>query len=192
MPRSHTDDTVRQKGQEEGAGSTPKHLAPPRGLPGEGRGTHGRNVPERAMTAGPWAGCRYINSCWVPGRQCPCLRDPCGLQDGCTASIGRAGLRVPAEPLNSLKYNQPLSRPPAAGGGLKSYPLPQLGTRPGPRRRQWAVGALTGCWEGKRGGGRGRQGQGPPRPAATAAAATTTATAAAAPSLQGAAAPSRR
>lgn len=160
MPRSHTDDTVRQKGQEEGAGSTPKHLAPPRGLPGEGRGTHGRNVPERAMTAGPWAGCRYINSCWVPGGQCPRLRDPCGLQDGCTASTGRAGLRVPAELLNSLKYNQPLSRPASCWGRAEILPSPPArapdqdpGGDTGRRSPDWLLGKEAGRREGAAGTG---------------------------------------
>lgn len=80
-------------------------------------------------------------------RQHPRLRDPCGLQEGCTASTGRGGLRVPAEPLNNLKYNQPLSRPASCRGGLKSYPLPQAGhqtrTREetvGPRSPDWLLG----------------------------------------------------
>lgn len=36
-------------------------------------------------------------------------------------STGREGHRVPAEPLNSLKYNQPLSLLGQLRGGLKPY-----------------------------------------------------------------------
>ena len=92
-----------------------------------------------------------------------CLQSSCGPQEGCTTSTGRAGLRVPAEPLNSLKYNQPLSLPASCWGRAETLPSPpNLGTRPGPRRRVWAVGAPTGCWERKLGSERGRLGQGPP------------------------------
>lgn len=92
------------------------------------------------------------------------LLSPCGPQEGSLASTGRGGLRVPAEPLNSLKYNQPLSlSSQLLGGGVKSYPAPpNLGTEPGPRRESTAIGVPASCWERTPGcGRRGRPREGP-------------------------------
>lgn len=65
---------------------------------------------------------------------------------------GESGLRVPAEPLNSLKYNQPSPCLPAAGEGLV-LPSPQPGMRPGPggedsrRGPSWLLGEEAGQQE---------------------------------------------
>lgn len=61
-------------------------------------------------------------------------------QEGSTAPPERPGLRVPAEPLNSLKYNQPLSLPAICWGRAEILPSPQLGTAPGPGRRGQPIG----------------------------------------------------
>lgn len=83
-----------------------------------------------------------------------CLHRPCGPQEGSTVPPGRPGLRVPAEPLNSLKYNQPLSLPAICWGRAEILPSPQLGTAPGPGRRgqpiggpNWLLGEVAGQQE---------------------------------------------
>lgn len=69
-----------------------------------------------------------------------CLHSPCGPQEGSTAPPGRPGLRVPAEPLNSLKYNQPLSLPAICWGRAEILPSLQLGTAPWPGRSGQPIG----------------------------------------------------
>jgi hypothetical protein len=62
----------------------------------------------------------------VPGprRAVSTCLSPCGPREGGTASTGRGGLRVPAEPLNSLKYNQPLSPLASCWGRTEILPPP--------------------------------------------------------------------
>lgn len=66
-------------------------------------------------------------------------------QEGSTVPPGRGGLRVPAEPLNSLKYNQPLSLLASCWGRAEILPLsPNLGTRPGSQGESGAPDWLPG------------------------------------------------
>lgn len=56
------------------------------------------------------------------------------VSEGSTRPTGRGGLQVPAEPLNSLKYKQPLCLAASCRGRAEILPLsPSLGTRPGSR-----------------------------------------------------------
>lgn len=63
------------------------------------------------------------------------------------------GLRVPAEPLNSLKYNQPSRCLPAAGERIKSCPPPNQAWDQGPggedsrRGPSWLLGEEAGQQE---------------------------------------------
>lgn len=89
-------------------------------------------------------------------------------QEGSTRPTGRGGLQVPAEPLNSLKYKQPLSLPASCWGRAEILPLsPSLGTRPGSgesRGPRLAAGEEAGWQEGWPGEGHtpsGRAGVGP-------------------------------
>lgn len=74
-------------------------------------------------------------------------------REGSTAPPGRGGLRVPAEPLNSLKYNQPLSLLASCWGRAEILLSPPTwAPDQGPRENR---GPPTGCRERKLGGGRG-------------------------------------
>lgn len=87
-----------------------------------GKGNDSRSLSGRRACGPVAAGILIVAG--SPAATPTCLRDPCGLQEGCTASTGRGGLRVPAEPLNSLKYNQPLSRPASCWGRAEILPSP--------------------------------------------------------------------
>lgn len=68
----------------------------------------------------------YINSAG-PHEHGPHAQSPCESQEGGTMSTGREGHGVPAEPLNSLKYNQPLSLLGQLPGRAETLPSPPAG-----------------------------------------------------------------